>query len=174
PSLLLYRGFQGDSWTLEVRMGLFMGPTGGGRSFNLSLLFDENPADFLRGPKNGVVFMGHRDDWTGERPSTFSWQSYDDGRPVPAPDGITHSGNHDYRLRVTRLGREVTIELSRDGEPYQEVGSHKFTPRVDQAIQFLAITGSSFANFDSYADIDYIRVTPTPRFSSAALGGGGR
>lgn len=159
--LVLSRPFLGDNWTLEAKVTYFVGSSGGGRGLDIAVQFGVVPRPSRFG--RAVVAARWRDDWTGNQIGSLRQYFRDDGQISLSPpdDRLPVNKADSYVWRIHRQGRTIRVELSDDGIQFRQVGTHTFGTEIDGSIQFLSITGSSFANFDSFADFDYVRVTKT-------------
>lgn len=156
----LFRSFRGETWTLETKVSYFTGPSGGGRSLWFILSFGSvpEPGDL---PVNGVHIARSRDDWTGTQLGTMRQSIIEHGVSIPGESGnpIALNKAETYVWRIRRAGRTINVEVSEDNLAFREVARHSFGSHIDGLPQFLIIGGASFANFDSFADYDYVRLS---------------
>jgi hypothetical protein len=159
--LLLFRQFRGEDWSLEVKISRFSGTSGGSRYIHFRVGFGSLPRHGDGSTQNDVSIGHWRDDWTGQDPGDYSVRFSEHGE---APEeSLLPAGSPDSKVwRIRRVGRNVSVACSDDGSNFRTVAEHTFGPQVDAASQFVIISGSSFANFDSYTDFDYIRLRKGP------------
>lgn len=156
----LARQFRGDHWTLEAPVRYFTGPSGGNRVLFLCVLFGTVPSEQTL-PPSAVCVLRQRDDWTGRQPGALiagfspAGETFADSTAVPVDDGAPHI----WRFR--REGRDLTIALARGKDAFRDVMTHRLSPELASASQFLVIGGNSFANFDSYMEVDSVRLSET-------------
>jgi hypothetical protein len=157
PSRYLVRQFRGEWWTLEIGASYFIGSTGGGRSHEVGVMFGSVPQEeFL----TRISVSRHTDDWTGQSSGILGAIIREQSSPPVERETFAPLNRNDqYIIRIRRRARTFTLELSDDGKVFRTIASHTFGPAMDGASQFVYLTGGSFANFDSYADYDYIRLT---------------
>ena len=151
---MLVRKFRGDNWLLEVKASYSMGTTGGGRSLSLAVSFG-TPTEARAAVIN---VQRQRGDWSGRSPG---------GTGVEASQRLVGGSlkdsapNHtdSYVWRIRRNRRTITVDRSDDGINFTREAENVFGPQIDGVIQYLCISGDSFANDDAYGDFDYVRLT---------------
>jgi hypothetical protein len=167
--LQLMRAFRGDQWTLETAVTYFTGPSGGGRQNSWSISFGARPGPHsAHNSTDFIVFWRQRDDWSGTQPGDLVLVFVENGQAVlpafrvPLNPNFTNVGGNvtdSYVLRIRRTGRTVTFEVSDDGVNVRFSASHTYGSHIDGLVQFMVVHGNSFANWDSYADYDYFRLS---------------
>jgi hypothetical protein len=160
----LLRQFTGDHWQLEARADYYL-PYTNGRYFELRLYFGDgtNPTYVVRAARlrdlYSVAYMDLRK-YSGE--SLWDYYTYavplEEDRSIPVS-----SGDHDTLYwRFERVGGILTARSSPDGLTWTTAWSHDFGSALDGLDQRVAITGICWFNTGgSYADWDYISVTPS-------------
>lgn len=163
PGVELHRSFGGTSWTFETKVMYHM-PFANGRNFDFRIYFgDGGPgtfyASFVRGrdvhPFNAIYFR--LVEKTGSNLSDLT-DRVSPPSLVFNPITVTDS-THWFRL--DRNGGVLTAFWSDDGTTWNTAWSHDLGSALDGLDQRVVVTGLSwFVPAGSYADYDYIRVTP--------------
>jgi len=169
PGLELHRSFDGEFWLLEAKASYFM-PFANGRLLNLRVYFgDGSPgtvfADFSR-HRDGPFPFG-TPETTPVRlmleqrtPGETSGYPHRDGLEF-APVAPNPAGEM-YYYRLERAGGILTAQWSYDGSTWNTAFSRDMGTLLDGLDQRVVVTGLSwFVPAGSYADWDYINVTPT-------------
>ncbi len=158
--ITLVRPFSGDNWTFETKAKYYLGPWGGGRALWMFITFGTpSPFSPFEAP-DFVEFDRHVDRWGGGQAGEVRQFFYENGVANPQSGyQIPPNGSDTYVLRVRRDGRTLTYELSDDGTNVRFSSSFTYGPQVDSVPQYLFIGTSSYMNYDSYADYDYVRLT---------------
>ena len=168
PGLELHRSFDGEFWLLEAKASYFM-PFANGRNLILRVYFGDGTP--------GTVFTDigrYRDgpfDGTPETtPITLQLQQRTSGETngYPHRDGLEaapvapNPAGDVYYYRLERAGGILTAQWSYDGSTWNTAFSRDMGTLLDGLDQRVVVTGLSwFVPAGSYADYDYIRVTPT-------------
>ena len=163
PGLELHRTFGGTDWLLETKVSYHM-PFANGRGLDLRVYFgDGGPGTFfarlLRGrdvhPFNAVLLL--LQEQTGTTVSSLTVREVTQV-DLPGFDGTDTT--HFFRLE--RAGGVLTALFSDDGVTWNTAWVHDFGTALDGLDQRVVVTGLSwFVPAGSYADYDYINVTPT-------------
>jgi len=167
PGLELHRPFTGDYWTLESKVSYHM-PFANGRVFDLRVYWGDGSegtfyAAFQRvrdvHPFNGLCSN------LNQRGPSQGYNDFDrillEAPPCSMLPGFDGTDTTHY-LRLTRAGGLLTAMLSDDGVNWTTTWSHDLGSQLDGLDQRVVITGLSwFVPAGSYADYDYIAVTPT-------------
>lgn len=153
PSLWIYRQFEGSYWRLDFKINYYTTP-GLGRGFNVYVFFGGLEQKQPGG--KGVQWGRGRDDGYGR---SFVRASYGDGGTgytveLNAYDYVADT----YFVRVTRLGQDVSMEISPDGVNYTPLFEHAFVNALGFT-QTILLSSSSFGSGNNmYADHDYFEV----------------
>ena len=167
PGLELQRSLSGEHWTLESKVSYHM-PFANGRSLDLRVYFGDGSegtfyAAFQRlrdvHPFNGLCST------LNQRGAS---QPNDDFDRIllenPACEMLDGFGDADttHYLRVERDAGVLTALTSLDGVSWATQWTHDLGTQLDGLDQRVVITGLSwFVPAGSYADYDYVTVTPT-------------
>lgn len=163
PGLELRRPFSGADWTLETKFAYYL-PLTNGRGFSFNVVFGD-PTD--GNPYYTASFGASRD--SGYSPdSRFSAGLF---LYTPETKVSTNLANKIYNdgridaatrhLRLVRSGNVLTAAVSMDGIRWEQVYSQNIGSALDGLQQTILIRGSSWFNSaGSYAEWDYVRLTP--------------
>ena len=161
--LELQRPFTGDHWTLETKV-FFHLPFANGRAFQTRVYFGDG------GPGTFYIYVGRGRDVFPYNALQFALiekygSSLSEHTVIevagPSLDPIT-TDDSSHLFRIRRDGGVITVEWSDDnGVTWQMAFTHDLGDQLDGFEQRVAITGLSwFVNAGSYADVDYVKVTP--------------
>lgn len=178
--LELRRPIAAKDWTLETKVSFHM-PYTNGRALHLRVYFgDGGPgtifADFWRardvGTGNNNLHVGFYEK-AGDSLTTVSRLAPEATRNLGGVSDSTHF------FRLARVGDVLTASLSDDGATWTPALSVDAGPGLDARSQTVVLAGLSwFIPAGSFADWDYVRVTPatdalavgTPRLPGAGPG----
>jgi hypothetical protein len=160
PGLELHRTFGSTDWLLETKASYHM-PFTNGRQLDLRVYFgDGGPGTFfvrlwrvadVNQNDLHVLLMKQ----TGTTVSTLTVLAI-----ATVPLGSATDTTHFFRLE--RAGGVLTPLLSDDGVTWNPTWSHDFGSALDGLDQRVVISGLSWFNSaGSYADYDYVTITPT-------------
>ena len=166
PGLEFRRGVTGDYWLLEASADFFM-PVANGRALELRVYFgDGTPGTY------GVRIARGRDvnqNWlrmrlheqTGTTIFTVSTpiEDAEDNLGTGAPSEPAATS---YFVRVERAGSVLTTSWSTDGLAWNAGWTRDMGSAINGLSQTVVVTGQSwFVPAGSYADWDYVNVSPT-------------
>lgn len=160
PGLELRRTFEGEEWTLESKVTYHM-PFANGRHFGLRIYFGDG------GPGTFFLVLDRTRDVNFNRSALYLVE-----KSGPALfDRTFHQfvqvdmGNitaNTQWFRIERAGDVLTALWSDDGITWNTAWVHDLGNALDGLDQRVVITGLSwFVPAGSYADYDYVSVTPT-------------
>ena len=166
PGIELRRAISGEHWVLETKATYFM-PYANGRQQELRVYFGDGGA----GTVTAVLGRGRdvNQNWisafvrekTGASLSDVVYLhfAYENFPVFPAPDDRTMV---DVWFRLERGGSVLTASWSMDGVAWNTFLSVDMGAKLDGKPQRVVVAGASwFVPAGSYAEYDYIRVTPT-------------
>jgi hypothetical protein len=165
PGIEIRRTVTGEYWLLESKVDFHM-PYANGRSNELRVYFgDGNPGTLgvrmvLQRDVNQRGFHVQLREQTGSTILTLvvneiASDVLGDGSPDEPADET-------YYVRIERAGSVITTSWSRNGVSWTPAWSHDAGTDLDGLGQTVVITGHSwFVPAGSYADWDYVRLTPT-------------
>ncbi len=168
--LELHRAFGGEQWLLEARASYFM-PFANGRLLDIRVYFGDGGANTI-----AVRFDRHRDGpfpfGTPESapvrvilqkklgPSLADF--YAPGSVLEFEVVAPNPAGDQYYFRLERAGSVLTAMWSYDGAGWNTAFSRDMGIGLDGLDQRVVIAGLSwFVPAGSYADYDYVRLTPT-------------
>jgi DNA-binding beta-propeller fold protein YncE len=159
PYLTLMRSFRGDHWVFETKVSYFTGTGGGTRTLRFAISFG---APFLHGTRRAdsyIYLSRYRSSWDDCCPGWIGGGGVIDNKAVIEFDNTPPNASDSYVFRITRNGRNLTIERSDDGISFTLLAAHSFGPQIDAVIHYLTISYGTDANRDAYADYDYVQLT---------------
>jgi hypothetical protein len=165
--LEIHRAFSGDNWRFEVG-GIFHLPFTNGRAFAVRLYFGTGavPTYWVHLHRIADVHANEVRLQLSEKtgPALGDQNSLE----ILDPNGAWYYGTNNYPtpaplfFRVERAGGVLTAYWSDDGVAWNTAWSHDLGSALDGLDQRVVISGLSWFNTGgSYADYDYISVTPT-------------
>ncbi|MFQ6114665.1 MAG: FlgD immunoglobulin-like domain containing protein [bacterium] len=162
--LELHRTFSGDHWLFEAKADYFM-PFANGRDLDVCIYFGDGGANTF-----SVFFIRFRDvnqNWLRVRlaenvgPGPYRWGG-------TALEEVTENfdlfgpSNTSFYFRLERSQNVLTAAWSADGANWNTGFTRDMGNQLDGLEQRVVVTGASwFVPAGSYADYDYISVTPT-------------
>ncbi len=163
PGLELHRAFSGDNWVFEGKADSFM-PFSNGRTFLTRIYF---------GDGNATTFFVSFERWRDVNWNAFGARLSEKTGPELSDIVGLESGWHEYDVsapgyttvyfQVRREGSLLTASWGTDGVTWDMLFSRDMGTALENFEQRVVVTGSSWFNtVGSYADYDYIRLTPTP------------
>ncbi|MFQ5652518.1 MAG: FlgD immunoglobulin-like domain containing protein, partial [bacterium] len=168
--LELLRTFSGENWLFETKVSYFM-PFANGRFFNVRVYFGDGGVGTIY-----VAFERLRDGpWPQGTPETVPVRIRmskklvpplpNGGQPVSNIEFVQVSPNpagDTYSFRLERSGSILTAMWSYDGVTWNTAFTRDMGAELDGLTQLVAVAGMSwFVPAGSFADYDYISVTPT-------------
>jgi hypothetical protein len=165
PGLEIRRGINGEWWLLEGKVDFHM-PYANGRGLEVRVYFgDGNPGTW------GVRMNHQRDVNQNSFAALLRQQTgttildlvQTDGAVENLGDGSADEpADNTYYLRVERAGSVLSTSWSTDGSTWTPGWSRDMGVQLNGLTQTVVITGHSwFVPAGSYADWDYVRLTPT-------------
>jgi len=166
--LEIHRLLSGEHWRLDTKTTYFL-PFANGRNFTVRVYFGNGGAntfyvDILRGRDvhtNHLVFnLGHK---TGPNWPAVGSSDFTSLESVVAFDtGASEAPADTFFYRVERSEGVLTVEYSQDGIAWTTAYTHDLGTQLDGLAQRVVIAGHSwFVPAGSYADYDYVNLTPT-------------
>jgi hypothetical protein len=169
--LELHRVFTGDQWVFESKADYYM-PYTNGRDLSVRIYFGDGGID--------TYFVGFTRvrDVNQNHLGTVLWHKYgpsfeDFTRPQSVQDpqfDLYGPPNHTFYCKLIREGGLLTAMWSEDGNSWNTTFIHDMGSQLDGLDQRVVITGGSWFNSaGSYADYDYVKVTPLVTVINCAL-----
>jgi hypothetical protein len=166
PSMILSRSFSGTDWTFETKFTYYM-PYSNGRALLTEIWIGD---DGVR-PSGGSSGKALSIDFT-------KWADQAGGGPSAGElyiSASTPSGSlanmvlpcstteETYYVKIIRDGYQFTLQYSNDEVNYTQAFTFTAPASRDGKVQKVVLSGHSWATpAGSYADYDYISVTPEP------------
>lgn len=166
PGLEIYRPISGDHWLLEAKVTYYL-PCANGRELDLFVYFGPGgtgttAAGWGRSRDTNCSSWGQNTLFAkivmqpGTTAGDLQYEATYEYLPIGDPDFST------YYLRLERAGGLLTWSRSIDNVNWTALFSKDFGTALDGLAQRVTIVGHSwFVPAGSYADYDYISVTPT-------------
>ena len=157
PSLVLLRNFTGENWVLRAKVTYDFTQYTNGRQIQFYIVFEHNDTrklTFLRFWRDNDLHQPGR--------NKFQVDFFEDGgvQAYYLKTGLSTTVPDTWYIEVTRHRKNLSVNLSRDGENWFEAFPPVTMNSVDSK-QVITLEGSSWVRrTNSYADYDYIYVEP--------------
>ena len=164
PGLELHRLFSGEHWVFETKAHYYM-PYTNGRGQEADIYFGDGGVNTFEvnvhplSRRRGVL------ERHGHNTSKKTGPSHGDITTLESfgiYDAVNGPADSTYSYRLERNGSVLTASWSPDGAKWNTAWSRDMGSQLDGLQQRLVIVGVSwFIPAGSYADYDYVRLTPT-------------